>query len=255
MKKFKILMIVFGFSLIAAMITVFAAFMFNQTITNSAKVGNIHIVNQQFISYAPTVDHTDSTTYPGGKADPNYLEDIKARTSGVAFTASSVTCYATEKEGYSEEEVATSTDYFYLNQLGFNISFYTDIDVYVRIKFQDAWIRIKTYNGVPLDPEYIIKGQFNVPTAAGSGWVFHNESNSYNYVGTNNSTAIISPSTVDNPFNATFNLDSSYFYEIPEEQQISNGHMAVLVQVSFSIEVIQANRAYKLWGYDPSDLS
>ena len=246
MKKLKIPYILAVCLLSLSIFVVYAAFMFNQTIVSTAQVGNIRILNKSFVSYAPTVDHTDTTTYPGGKADSKYLTAIKQRTTeGVEFEQDSVTCYATEREGYSEEEIPQNNNYMYLNQLGFEFSLYADVPVYVRIRFDDAWIRIKTYNGVPLDPENILKGRFDIPTED-TNWVFNEQSNTYNY------KVMVKDTSETNPFNGEFNLAEDYFYTSSET--LTNGHLAVLVQVAFSVEVIQANRAYKLWGYDPSTL-
>ena len=248
MKKKKLIFL-FAICLLCFSVTlVYAAFMYNQTVTATSKVGNIEIISKNFISYAPDVDYTDKTTYPGGKADQAYLNAIKAReTKGVNFTQDSVTCYATEKEGYNEELEPTTTEgnrnYFYLNQLGFNIEFKTDIDVYIRIHFSDAWIRTKTYNGNTQDPEYIVKGHFDLDTTS-SNWVYDAETNTQNY------KQKISASSKTQQF--SFDLDDDYFYTFGEGDTIVNGHQSVMVQVSFTVDIIQANRAYKLWGYDPS---
>ena len=243
MSKRKILIISTICILCLSIGIIYAAFMFNQVISNNANVGNIHLLNQKFISYAPTVN---PASYPGGKASQEYLDDIKTRAeTGTDFAADSVTCYATEREGYSEEEVPQNNNYMYLNQLGFEFSLYADVPVYVRIRFDDAWIKIKTYNGNQLDPEYILKGRFDIPTND-INWVFDEQSNTYNY------KLMVKDTTENNPFSGTFELDDDYFYTTDET--LTNGHFAVLVQVAFSVEVIQANRAYKLWGYDPSTL-
>ena len=243
MSKRKILIISTICILCLSIGIVFAAFMFNQVVSSNADVGNIHLLNQKFISYAPT--NIDPTDYNGGKASQDYLDDIKERSTATDFAADSVICYATEREGYSEEEVPQNNNYMYLNQLGFEFSLYADVPVYVRIRFDDAWIRIKTYNGNSLDPEYILKGRFDIPTDD-TNWVFDEQSNTYNY------KVMVKDTTEDSPFSGTFNLDDDYFYT--SDETLTNGHLAVLVQVAFSVEVIQANRAYKLWGYDPSTL-
>lgn len=250
MKKYRIIMISIIGVLLVAIVTVFAAFMFNQTVSSSAKVGNIHILGKNFISYAPTVDHTDTTTYPGGKADDAYLEAIKAReTAGVAFSQDSVICYASEKEGYTEEHVPTvPTDdspethrnYFYLNQLGFQVSFTADVDVYIRIHFSDAWIRTKTYNGNTQDPEFIFRDHFDV-SASSEKWSYNSRTNTQDY------TQLISASESVQTF--SFDIDDDYFFA--NTDTIVNGHQSVMVQVSFTVDIIQANRAYKLWGYEP----
>lgn len=248
MKKFKITLLIAVCLLSLTVVIVYAAFMFNQQVASTAKVGNIEIISKNFISYAPDVDSTNSTLYPGGKADSKYLDAIKQRADeGTPFVQDSVTCYATVKEGYNEELEPTTTEgnrnYFYLNQLGFNIEFKTDIDVYIRIHFSDAWIRTKTYNGNTQDPEYIVKGQFDLDTTS-SNWVYDAETNTQNY------KQKISASS--EPLQFSFDLDDDYFYTFGEGDTIVNGHQSVMVQVSFTVDIIQANRAYKLWGYDPS---
>ena len=244
MSKRKIIILISSICILCLSIgIVFAAFMFNQVVSNNADVGNIHLLNKKFISYAPT--DIDPEEYNGGKASQEYLDDIKVRSTATKFAADSVTCYATEREGYSEEEIPQNNNYMYLNQLGFEFSLYADVPVYVRIRFDDAWIRIKTYNGVPLDPENILKGRFDIPTED-TNWVFNEQSNTYNY------KVMVKDTSETNPFNGEFNLAEDYFYTSSET--LTNGHLAVLVQVAFSVEVIQANRAYKLWGYDPSTL-
>lgn len=246
MKKFKITLLIAVCLLSLTVVIVYAAFMFNQQVASTAKVGNIEIISKNFISYAPDVDYTNTTTYPGGKADDDYLDAIKERTTeGIPFVQDSVTCYATEKEGYNEEFTPTTTgnrNYFYLNQLGFQITFKTNIDVYVRIHFSDAWIRTKTYNGNTQDPEYIIRDKFDLN--AGEGWVYDSKTNTQNY------TTLVSASDKNQTFK--FEIDNDYFYT--DNENMANGHKSVMVQVSFTVDIIQANRAYKLWGYEPTSL-
>lgn len=246
MKKFKILMILAVCLLIISINVVFAAFVFNQVVDSTAKVGNVHIIGKEFVSYAPNIDYTDTTEYPGGKADSKYLTDIEGRTEGVAFEQDSVTCYASRKEGYNEELVPTtgnSRNYFYLNQLGFRVSFTTDIDVCVRIHFNDAWIRTKTYNGNTQEPECVLRDNFDIEANDDSEnkWIYNAETNTQNY------TEIIKASSEPQTFE--FNIADDYFYT--DNEVIGNGHKSIMVQVSFRVEIVQANRAYKLWGYDP----
>jgi hypothetical protein len=247
MKKLKITYILAVCLLCLSIFVVYAAFMFNQTITTTGQVGNVRILNKSFISYAPTVDVSDTTTYPGGKADQAYLNAIKQRAAtGTEFEQASVTCYASEKEGYNEELIPTSTgnkNFFYLNQLGFKIEFTTDIDVYIRIHFSDAWIKTKTYNGNTQDPEYVLRDQFDLE-ASDNKWRYDEATNTQNY------TEIIkaSPNTTQS---FEFNIANDYFYT--DNEVLGNGHKSIMVQVSFTVDIIQANRAYKLWGYDPTD--
>ena len=77
-----------------------------------------------------------------------------------------------------------------------------------------------------------------------SNWVYDAETNTQNY------KQKISASSKTQQF--SFDLDDDYFYTFGEGDTIVNGHQSVMVQVSFTVDIIQANRAYKLWGYDPS---
>lgn len=253
MKKRIIIILSISIVLILGAITALAAFVFTSTITVTNTAGNIEIIEKKFISYAPDVDYdavdedTQQKIYPGGKADANYLEAIKAReTEGVLFTQDSVICYASEKEGYNEELTPTTEvgnrNYFYLCQLGFQISFRTDIDVYIRIHFSDAWIKTKTYNGNTQEPEYMLRDQFNVD-GTDSNWVYDSRTNTQNY------TRLISASTTAQSY--SFSIDDDYFYNAGA---LVNGHQSVMVQVSFTVDIIQANRAKTVWGYDPTTL-
>lgn len=253
MRKKLIIILSISTVLILGSIIALAAFVFTTTVNVTNTAGNIVILEKKFISYAPDVDYNaeDETTheklYPGGKADTAYLEAIKGRTTeGVLFTQDSVICYASEREGYNEELTPTTENgnrnYFYLCQLGFQISFRTDIDVYIRIHFSDAWIKTKTYNGNTQDPEYMLRDQFNID-GTDSNWVYDSRTNTQNY------TQLISASTETQSY--SFSIDDDYYYNAGE---LVNGHQSVMVQVSFTVDIIQANRAKTVWGYDPTTL-
>jgi len=248
MKRYKLITIIAVCLLLTSITVVFAAFIFNQTVTTTSKLGNIHITGKKFISYAPDIDYTDTTEYPGGKADSKYLKDIEGRkTTGVSFEQDSVICYATRKEGYNEEEAPTTEEgncnFFYLNQLGFQIKFKTDVAVFVRIHFSDAWIRTKTYNGNVQDPEFVMRDHFDLDSTD-TNWKYDSKTNTQNY------TRLIEAS--DNERECSFVIDPAYFYPNPE---LSGGHQSIMVQVSFTVDIIQANRAYKVWGYNPTNLT
>ena len=50
----------------------------------------------------------------------------------------------------------------------------------------------------------------------------------------------------------TFDVSKGYFYNDTSSQARST---ITKVQVSFTVDVVQANRVQALWGVDPSDLS
>lgn len=252
LKKYKIAYVIGLLILSLSISIVFAEFVFHQVSTVTTSLGGIQLLANKFISYAPEVDYNatdenDEKIYPGGKADASYLNALKVRnTDGIEFEQDSVICYASEREGYNEEidpsNESGNRNYFYLNQLGFKVSFKTNIDVYIRIHFSDAWILTKTYNGNPQEPEYMLRDEFNID-GIDSDWKYDSSTNTQNY------TKLINASSDTQSF--SFNIADDYFYNVAE---LLNGHQSVMVQVSFSVDIIQANRAKTVWGYEPTSM-
>jgi len=270
MKKIKILYIIAVCLLFISIGAVFAAFRFDQAINTTAVVGNITTLDKKLISYAPSVD---ASNYTSGKLDPGYIAAIKQRSeTKTEINSSSVICYASEKEGFAEEEVATANNYFYLNQLGFNVTLASSVDVYVRIHFEDAWILIKTINGNTQEPQYIRKEALSAsnypfkPAATDTAWHYDADTNSVYFkaiVDSDEKTyKTVDGNQVENKdangnyiHNLEFNVNPTYFYTLTEqEKQKIIGRQAILVEVSYTIDVIQANRAKAVWHVDPSKL-
>ena len=267
MSKRKIIIIYTLTSLVfvLSIMAVFGAFLFNEKVTVTANLGDITTIEKGFTTYAPgTV--TDGS-YTG--LDPNdyqttaaYKTALATRSTAKDLNTSSVVCYATEKNGYSEEtRTENGTNYrnlFYLNQLGLKFTIAASIDVFVRIHFEDAWILEKTIGGNTLDPQYIRKAQLNAsyPFQAPAGdtdWYYDIESNSVYYkhvIDSEEETASVDAAG-NYKHSLSYDVNSSYFYVFDDSQIIANGHQAVLVEVSYTVDVVQANRAYKIWGVDP----
>lgn len=159
-------------------------------------------------------------------------------------TIACINTYATERKGTSQEETM-----IYLNQVGFQFSIKTNIKSYIRIKFYDAWISSKLYPGSTDAREvYVSKGQIS-----GSGRSpFYVNNDAWYYDNDNNICYLkttLDPS--DNLYTYTFNINDTYFYNTNANTVYTEN---IKVQVSYSIECIQANRAKAVWGVDPSEL-
>lgn len=256
-RKLIILYTITSLVFVLSIMAVFGAFLFDEKVTVTANLGNITTIDKGFVSYGPgTV--TDGT-YTGLDIDnyqstAAYKTALRTRGSAKDIDSSSIVCYATEKEGYSEEK----DEYFYLNQLGLKFSIAASIDVFVRIHFEDAWILEKTIGGNPLDPQYIRKAALNAsyPFQAPAGntdWYYDVESNSvyYKHVIDSEEETASTDAAGNYIHSLAYDVNNSYFYEFGQNEIIANGHQAVLVEVSFTVDVVQANRAYKIWGVDP----
>ena len=139
----------------------------------------------------------------------------------------------------------------YLNQLGFGFSFTNDIPVYVRIHIQDAWILTRQYSSNKKET-YSVKDQISgaSPFAINDEEWFYNVAENTAYLKT-----IVSASEVENGKLVTstysFNVNPAYYYT---PSKIAAYREFMDVQVSFTVDIVQANRAYKIWGVDPSTL-
>lgn len=138
----------------------------------------------------------------------------------------------------------------YLNQLGFGFEFTNTIPVYVRIHIQDAWILTKQYSSNKKET-YSIKDQISgiSPFAiTNSNW-YYNSTENIAYL-----KQIVAESEMDKDGNLIpslfdFNVNQAYFY-IPNSIAAYTEYMDV--QVSFTVDIVQANRAKAVWGIDPS---
>lgn len=150
-----------------------------------------------------------------------------------------VNTYATERNLNEFEE-----NYLYLNQLGFKFEIKSEVKSYLRVKFFDAWISSKLYPGSSSPKEnYIKKDQINGISP------FAITAENWKYDQTNNCCYLLIPlEASDEPREYTFNINDMYFYNTTASVYTEN----IYVQVSYSIDVIQANRAAAVWNFDPS---
>ena len=160
-----------------------------------------------------------------------------------AYGVSCVNTYGTQRTG----SLAETDNYIYLNQIGFHFEIQTNIDCYVRIKFRDAWISSKLYRGSSTP---IVKYTSKKTISGRSPFYVDNQAWYYD---TNDNVAYLKTciSKRDLAYSYSFTVNPSYFY-IPPTASFTE---RMIVQVSYSLEVIQANRAKAVWGKDPSTLS
>ena len=240
MNKKKIIILLTTILLSLSLITVFGAFVFRGYINGTANPGNIILEDKLFLDYSLSADEIAA---PENSA-LTPLELLKKRTTGLpkkidAKTANSITCYATERKGYDDEKKL-----IYLNQLGFEFSFTPEVDSYVRIHFEDAWISKKVYNNGSEKKSYITKdkleGSKSPFDVSDINWVYDEETNCV-YL-----KAIAKPANGKQSY--SFNISSDYWYH--QATPSKTFREQIMVQVSYVVDVVQANRAEAIWGVD-----
>lgn len=159
------------------------------------------------------------------------------------YGVSCVNTYGTERTG----SLAETGSYVYLNQVGFEFEIKTKIECFVRIKFRDAWISSKLYKGSSTP----IVRYTSKQTISGRSPFYVDDPNWYFDTVHNIAYLKTSMTAKDESYRYSFNLDPSYFYKETNTQFTEK----MIIQVSYSLELIQANRVKTVWGIDPSLLS
>ena len=304
MKKRKIFITVLTLS-IALFTTVFvlAEYYYQRTIQDQeVGLGKMSIKSNSYLDYAQKDDDGYTTTR---------LEEPEKISA-----SQRITCYATEKTGYTGEN-----EYMSLNQLGFEFTYTNTVDVYIRVQVLRGWISRKYYSGSQeAKDDYIPEDNTNRYSVA-KGVTEDNYSNYYTLTATkatsyNSETTyytlnssvyvqakgVTSQSFTDSTYytlniakatsysstttyyynsNSPFSVqDDDWFYDnksgyiyykavslgSDEEKTLSfdidenytyildgttiGYREAILVDVGFSVDMIQANRAKKKWGID-----
>ncbi len=241
MSKKKLIILITTIILSLSLVTTLAAFIFIGNVNGNVEPGNIVLNEKSFLDYSLKDAERNDSKYQG--LTP--LELLKERTQGTpakidAITTNSITCYATERKGYNDED----NSLIYLNQLGFEFSFTPQIDSYVRIHFEDAWISKKVYNNGSEKKSYITKDKLN-----GSKSPFDISNESWVYDENTNCAYLKTIATQANGMQSySFNIDSNYWYT--QLNPSKNFREQILVQISYVVDVVQANRAEAIWGVD-----
>lgn len=163
-------------------------------------------------------------------SDSNYYSTQNANTA--------ITCAASSDKHNSSN--------IYLSQLGLHFEFEADIAVYIRIHIQDAWIRTRQYSSGPRI-NYILKDQVNGNspfTVSDEDWYYDARTN-YVYL-----KEMFVPDELNSGEGSyTFLVNEAYFYNTLSTAAYTE---YADVEVSFTVDIVQANRARILWGIDPS---
>lgn len=308
MKKNKFLIIAFMIFLVAAIIPtiVFAEYYYDKKVRDAeVGLGDVTIGSSIYLSYAKK---------DGDKYTTERLEEPEEYP-----TSGRMTCYASEKTGYTGED-----QYMSLNQLGFEFSYTNSIDVYVRVQVLDTWISRKYYSGsqeakdtyISRDnsTRYVATTDVNATNYANYFTIVATKATSYTSgtsyytydsdkkIYTENANVSSKTSFTDNDYyvltitkatsyssSTTYYYNSSSPFDVQNENWVyddktgyiyykvvsaasSEGHTisfeinenytyvsdndvfgyreAILVEVGFNIDIVQANRAKAKWGID-----
>jgi len=163
----------------------------------------------------------------------------------------------------ASETKYTDSDKIYLSQLGLHFEFKTEIAVYIRIHIQDAWIRTRKYSATNIRQLYIQKDQIEgkSPFAVNDDeWYFDEKENCIylktRYVpepildASGNPVKDANGKTTYKAKAYTFNINEGYYFDVLKSISYTD---FIDVQVAFIVDIVQANRAYALWGFDPSE--
>ena len=151
----------------------------------------------------------------------------------------------------SATELKQDSNNIYLNQLGLQFTFTNEIDVYVRIHIQDAWTLTKKYS-TNTKTSYSIKDQIagSSPFAiSDSDWYYDAVSNTA-YL-----KRVVNPSKTGDEYDSqsfTFDVNEAYYYLSSSKSSVFTEY--VDVEVSFTVDIVQANRASDLWKVDLDSL-
>ncbi len=222
------------------------------TLTNSSSV-TVEIltltITDEIITAVTLNDTTNHRYVIGSDGLSVYVFTKDAGTYATASTGDSITCYASERKKNDSRIDYTAP---YLNQLGLVFNFTVKIPVYVRIHIQDAWISTQFLSSKSERIRYISKDKISGSSpfsVTDSDWVYDADANIAYYKG------IFSPVVDANgDFKAQeyiFNVNEGYFYHDTSSQAASK---VTTVQVSFTVDIVQANRAEALWGVDFDEL-
>ncbi len=166
-----------------------------------------------------------------------------------SFDTDTIICYASERK---RNDNRIDYDAPYLNQLGLVFEFTTQIPVYVRIHIQDAWISTQFLSSKSERTRYISKDKISGASpfsVTDSDWYYDVDNNIVYH------KEMLMPTKDTNGDYTSqeyvFNVNEGYFYHDTSAQAASK---VTTVQVSFTVDIVQANRAEALWGVDFDEL-
>lgn len=177
--------------------------------------------------------------------DTDLTKEASSYTTTTA-TGAKITCSASTSK-YKPEGFTGNK--YYLSQVGLQFSFTPAIDVYVRLHIKDAWTRTRVYS-TSIKETYVMKdlvGGKSPFTVTDDNW-YYDEATNYLYLKQKKSPVLKQDGTFDS-VSYTFDVNESYFYTLPGGVTYQE---YIDVDLSFTVELIQANRIKAVWGKDPS---
>lgn len=223
-------------SILILSLSVYAGYVFTKSFGNqeveTGKISYNVATDYQMYYFSP-----ENTTEKNASSDTVLLPENSISVDGVyGYNMASrvMTCYATKKLGFSDEE-----DYLYLNQIGFVFRYKANIDTSYRISVKSSWISHKVYlNGTTTEniitKDKMVSGLFTIDED--------------NYFIDNETEYIYAKSTVkgtDKYQTIDFKCSNDYFYNITSNASYRE---YIIVQIAFEVDIVQANRALSKWG-------
>ncbi len=159
-----------------------------------------------------------------------------------------VTCFASYR---NKEDQRIDYTLPYLNQLGLEFEFTVKIPVYVRIHIQDAWISTQFLSSRSERVRYVSKDKISGSSpfmVSSNDWYYDAGQNIVYY------KQMFMPAEDNGVYTSqkfAFNVNEGYYYYDKSAQAAAK---ITTVQVSFTVDIVQANRAEKLWNVDFSEL-
>ena len=161
-----------------------------------------------------------------------------------------VTCYANYR---NKEDSRIDYTLPYLSQLGLEFTFTAKIPVYVRIHIQDAWISERIISPTRSRTKYVLKDQISGSSpfaVTDENWYYDSATNIVYLKTLYTPTYTVDGTTGEytyDPMSVTFDVNPGYYYYDTSPTASST---YTTVEVSFTVDIVQANRAAALWGSD-----
>ncbi len=178
----------------------------------------------------------------------NDLINTNNQPTRLTTSENNIECFASFR---NKDDQRINYDLPYLNQLGLGFEFTVKIPVYIRIHIQDAWISTQFLSSRSERVRYVSKDKISGSSpfsVQNPDWYYDASQNIVYY------KHMFMPNETNGVFASqefTFNVNEGYIYY---DKSAQANQKITTVQVSFTIDIVQANRAEKLWGVDFDEL-
>lgn len=207
-------------------------------------------IGDGFITNVGLNDTANHRFVIGSDGQSVYVFSKEKATATQTFDSDTITCYASERK---RNDSRIDYNAPYLNQLGLVFEFTTQIPVYVRIHIQDAWISTQFLSSKSERIRYISKDKISGASpfsVTDADWYYDVDNN----IAYHKEMLLPKKNATTGEFQSQeyiFNVNEGYFYHDTSAQAASK---VTTVQVSFTVDIVQANRAEALWDVDFDEL-